>query len=396
MWKSLVWGAACVALVACGDDDDGGSDAGMSDGGMMTTDGGGDVDAGREVDGGGDVDGGGGGWDIGPAPTCADLPEPPDVTCDPLETDYSVDADDMWPECVSDGGEYVRIQDTISSIARIAAFEDIAEMIFDRTSDPDSEAFLATRMIYQEDEGLDSRVARRYDPRFEVPDGTDCTVMEQAEMYPEYCVGPAILQPEILAAFAEGFEAEGDTPTRLYAARIEAALLWFLYASTNKEAFSCTNTAKDCDSSYAYYTGGADAREGDGLARYVSEADAEAHDRAWDGIFAVRCWRDIDDADTATMLELRDRARAQLDRAVTHGVAAVLRERVEAMCSLSGAELGYEWEFVTTLAPALDATAMEADATMAEVLRTELSRATPGDVDVAAVLGALDALYPCP
>jgi len=325
--------------------------------------------------------------DLGPGPMCS-VPEPPVVECDPLPTDYSPGADDMWAPCISDDGTYHRIQESISSIARIRAFEDIAARIFDPSDPPTPGDYLQARMIYQEDEGLDSRVARRYDPRFDVPEGTDCTQPGAAAEFPDYCVGPATLQPTILDALNEGIESGGLLP----AARVEGALVWFLYASTRKEAFSCTTTPKDCDSAYAYYTGGETDRGGIGLARLVREVDPEAHDRVWDAVLAVRCWRDLDPAETATDLELRDRARDQLDRAVSHGLAEVVRARLMAMCAGDGLEALYHWTFVRTVAPALFPTLGAGRSTVEAAIALE----DPNAVDTGAVAQALDDAYECP
>ena len=322
----------------------------------------------------------------------AERPEAP-AGCMAAADDYAPCEDDAWPECVSDGNEYVRIQDSISTIARVRGFEEIAELLFDPTSDPSSDDFLMARGIYQEEEGLDSRVVRRYDPHFEVPEGTDCTLEGSPEMFPDYCVGPSTLQPILLDAFMRGIDEEA--PARIQAARIEGALLWFLYASTYKEAFSCTTTAKDCDSAYAYYAGGEEARGGIGLARYVREVAPYAHDRAWDGIFAVRCWRDLDDADTATMLDLRDRARAQHDRAVLTGVARIVAERLREVGRTSGDEQLYHWAFVQVLGQALDRGYTERDGDGAAALRDALSNEAPSGVDPGALADAIDATFDC-
>lgn len=372
-----------VAVTGCGDDSNPMTmtDASMGVDAAVMADGGTDSDAGMNPDGG-----------VGPI-ACAAPSEP--ALCEPNPTDYTPGEDDMWPECVSDSGEYTRIQDTISTIARVQGFERIATMLFDPTRDPTADEFLAARMIYQEDEGLDSRVVRRYDPRFSVPEGTDCTQPGVAEMHRDYCVGPGRLQPLILDAFGHALnDDDSSAPVRVEAARIEAALLWFLYASTNKEAYSCTTKPKDCDSAYAYYTGGADAREGIGLARYVNQADPAAHSRVWDGIFAVRCWRDLDQAEPAENLELRDRARAQLDQAVTHGLAAIINSRLDELCAATGAEAAYHWAFIRTLGPALYGTA--GDDAAATVLRTEFAKFDAETVDLEMLRGALDQLYPCP
>ena len=71
------------------------------------------------------------------------------------------------------------IQPDISTIARVGAYEELQALLFDPTTDPSADDFLDGRLLYQEAEGLDSRLVRRYDPHFAVPDGTDCTIDEQ-------------------------------------------------------------------------------------------------------------------------------------------------------------------------------------------------------------------------
>lgn len=335
--------------------------------------------------------------DAGPIdpPACEGLAaDPPSAACEPLATDYTPGADDDWAACISDDGEYHRVLEDISTIARVAAFETMREQLFDPTRDPSPDDFLAARQLYQEPEGLDSRVVRRYDPHFEVPEGTDCSVDGVPEEYPDYCVGPAILQPILLDAFERGVLGT-SAPSRVEAARIEAALLWFLFVSPYKESLTCTRTAKDCDSAYAYYTGGEDARGGVGLAADVARVSPEAHDRAWDGLLAVRCWRDLDAEEVATDLALRDRAREQYDRALLDGVAALVRERLVLACDTSDAELLYHWTFARTLGMALDREARARDATAATALAEELAHERPADADVARAVDALDTLFDC-
>ncbi|HEY5999429.1 MAG TPA: hypothetical protein VI078_09055, partial [bacterium] len=202
------------------------------------------------------------------------------------------------------------------------------------------------------------------------------------------CVGPAQIQPLLNAAFAEGVD--GAAPVR-NAARIEAGLLWFLYASVFKEANSCATTAKDCDSSYAYYTGGEPRESGLGLARYTRLRSLQAHGRVWDGLLAVRCWRDLDHpAGEAEDLALRDRATAQLDRALLRAVALIVRQRAGMLpCDAA-------WQSVRILGPVLDREATLRDPANAARLRAEVGRAAPDEVDVPALVAALDALFPCP
>ncbi|MEM9072513.1 MAG: hypothetical protein AAGE52_28660 [Myxococcota bacterium] len=364
--------------LACGDDD-----------GMTGMDSGPDPDSGTTdagTDSATDMDA-----DVSCTPRDpSSIPNPGSCTAE--ASDYAVCVDDTWPECVSDTGEYSRIEMSISTIARVRAFEDIAELIFDPESDASSDDFLMARELYQEEEGLDSRVVRRFDPHFTVPDGTDCTLTDTPGMFPDYCVGPSTLQPVLLDAFAEGIA--GNSP-RVQAGRIEGALIWFLYASVYKESVTCETKAKDCDSTYAYYTGGEEARGGIGLSRYVREVNEYAHDRAWDGVFAVRCWRDLDSGDVAEDLARAQTARTQLDRAVLVGYAGFIAARLRATAAATGDAQAYHWAFVQNAAPALDRSYQDLDSTEAAALATALEGA-PGDSDLGALADALEATYGCP
>ena len=327
--------------------------------------------------------------DFGAPPECT-VSAPAAPLCAPLDSDYAPGADDEWLACISDDGEYHRIEDTISSVQRVAAFESMAALLFDPSRDPSADDFVQARILYQEDEGLDSRVVRRYDPRVSVPDDTDCTQVGVPEQYPAYCIGPSTLQPMILQALNRGAE----MPDRRLAARVEAGLLWFLYISSLKESLSCTSAPKDCDSSYAYYTGGESARGGVGLARYVAEASPSSHDRVWDGLLALRCWRDLDSDVPAADLELRDRARDQLRRALTHGVAQILRARLAALCAAdSGAAAAYHGSFVQAMFGAVELDLTEAQRAQVESLR---STDNPHDVDAMGLAQILDESFMCP
>jgi hypothetical protein len=98
----------------------------------------------------------------------------------------------------------------------------------------------------------------------------------------------------------------------------------------------------------------------------------------------------------ATDETLRDRARAQYDRAVLDGLAAILRDRLGAMEASAGDERRYHFAFVTTLAPALQREAELRSSTGAATLADELARDDPADIDVAAATAAIDALFECP
>lgn len=316
------------------------------------------------------------------------------TSCGSLPGDYTPrvasSSTDQWPACVSDGNEYVPFSPNISSVARVAAFEEIARLLgFGTAKLPTPDDFLAARVVYTQEQGIESRVSRREDEHEPALAAAcrDLAPEEQMENAAR-CVGPARIRPILNAAFQEGIA--GQAPA-LNAARIEAALLWFFYISSYKEATTAASSAGDVDSSWAKYTGGEPRASGIGLSRYVRARSLEAHDRIWDALLAVRCWRDLDNpTGVASNLELRDRARAQLDRALLRGMALIMRQRVQQL------PCGTAWEGVKILGFVLGREAASRDAVLAQALGTELAKADVTQVDKAALTAALDQLFPCP
>jgi len=313
------------------------------------------------------------------------------VTCKAAVDDYFPGKKtDPWPACISDDGKYHPFNPSIGSVARAGAFETIATLLgFGTDKAPSAKDFLDAREAYLIAEGIESRVTRREDEHYP-PASKACRDMTPTELAanPDRCVGPAKMQPILNAAFADG--ATGKDPQK-NAARIEATLLWFFYLSVHKEAITCTSTPADCDSSWAYYTGGEDRPSSKGLSRYVRARSLQAHDRIWDGSLAVRCWRDLDNpTGAATNLVMRDRAVKQLDTALLRGIALIVRTRLERR------SCGATWELLKILGPVLDREARVRDSAKADVLAAQWAKATPEAVDEKATLDALDALFPCP
>lgn len=339
------------------------------------------------------VDGGGGAGGVKCSPD-EGVMQMDGVSCEAQPDDYtpreSNSSTDTWPACISDMNEYVQFDMNISSLARVAAFEQIRELLdFGGPRVPTPQDFLDARVIYTQEQGLESRVSRREDEHYP-PAPAACRDMppEEQQMYPDRCVGPVKIRPILNAAFEGGIA--GESPVE-NAARIEASLLWFFYMSIYKEATTAVQVAVDVDSMWAKYTGGEPREKGIGLSAYVKARSQEAHDRIWDGLLAVRCWRDLDNPTGEAMdLALRDRARAQLDRALLRGMALLVRQRMER------SECEAAWESVKILGPILDREATARDAANAAILRAELQKASAEDVDVAAATGALDAIFPCP
>lgn len=340
---------------------------------------------------GGATTGGAGG--TGGATMCAspdaNIVQTDNASCMQLDTDYLPGVNDMWQACISDDGAYHPFDVNISTIARIAAFEKMSEILgWGQGKAPTPDEFLAARVEYSVDQGLESRVSRREDEHYPAA-AKKCQDMtaEELAMNVERCVGPAQIQPLLNAAFTAGID--GKDPA-INAARVEAGLLWFLYMSVYKEATTCTSVQVDCDSHYAYYTGGEAPDAGLGLSRYVRARSEQANAFVWNGVLAVRCWRDLDNPAGAAMdLDMRERARSQLDRGLLRGVALIVRQRALALpCDAA-------WETVSILGKVLDRESTARDPGQAQILRDELAKGKDG-IDVGAFVAALDAVFPCP
>ncbi len=319
------------------------------------------------------------------------------TSCQPLATDYtprvSNSSTDTWAACISDSNTFTPINPNISTIARVTAFEDIASRLWRDDVLPTPQAFIDARIAYAIDQGLDSRVQRREDQHYPAAP-SPCSTAGIPAQFPERCAGPSKLLPILNDSFAKGAMGE---PPRLHAARIEAALVWFLYLSTLSEVMSCTNKPQDCDSCWAYYAGGTPREAPLGLAKMVRALGPETHDRAYDATLAVRCWRNLDNETTvATDLARRDLAFTQLDRALLRGVALVLRQRVTELSCTKGEVRDAAFAFFKTIAPLLDRAARERNVANADLLAREAGKASAADVDVTAVTTSLDALFPCP
>ncbi|HLL04711.1 MAG TPA: hypothetical protein VK539_29265 [Myxococcaceae bacterium] len=335
---------------------------------------------------------------------CANPPANADdaASCKPADTDYRPGepdvnnaATDAWAACISDDNTYHPIDPNITTVARVAAFDELARRLWKDGKVPTSADFVASYDLYTQPEGLGSRVQRREDYHYPAaPNGGRCRDAGVPATAPDRCVGPAKLLPIITDAFTRG--GQGETP-RVHAARIEAALVWFLYISTYSEINTCTTTPRDCDSAWAYYTGGTARCEPAGLAAYVRAVGPRTHERIYDATLAVRCWRNLDnEAGAAANTTLRDRALAQYDRAALRGVALILRERFTLLAQGTDDEKQARMSFINVLGPLLDREARARDAAQADLLRAQVDKATASQVDVNTATAALDSLFGCP
>jgi hypothetical protein len=320
-------------------------------------------------------------------------------SCTPLPTDYrpreNHSSADTWPACISDDNTYHPLGTTISTVARVDAWEQVADLLWEDGRVPTADDFLAARVLYAQDQGLDSRVQRRQDIHYPpLPDGQRCSDPGVPEANPDRCVGPAKLLPILNDAFQKGTTGQD---TVVQAARVEAALLWFLYASSLSEAWSCASAPQDCDSAWAYYSGGAPRETPRGLSGGVAEQGAETHNRAYDALLAVRCWRNLDnEAGAAQDTSRQGLAMGQLDRALVRGVALVLRHRFSVLACSTGEAREAALAFIKTLGPFLDRAARAVDASLADRLAAQVAAATASQVEPAVAQQALDALFPCP
>ena len=319
--------------------------------------------------------------------------------CKPTLTDYqprdNMSKNDSWPACISDDNLFHPIDpNSISTRARIQAFEDLAKKLWEGGKVPAGQDFADARMLYLAPEGLDSRVQRRADIHYPNPMGKKCQDMGVPALLPDLCAGPAKILPILNDAFVKG--AMADRPP-VQAARIEAALLWFFYLSVLSESSSTVNSPKDIDSMWAYYGGGGNREAPLGLGRYVKAQGPGTHDRAYDGLLACRCWRNLDnEMGTAMNLKLGEQARAQLDRALLRGMALILRHRLgELRCAAGERQLAH-LAFVQILGGFLDRGARERDPAKADQLKAQVGAPSPDKVDVAAAQSLLGDLFPCP
>jgi len=348
--------------------------------------------------------------DAGMVYACGDLVSADDLAaCSPSPNDYQPGADDGYPECTTDDGSYSLVDGTPSSIARVEAYEEVLSML---AADRSVDGFTAARAKYSEEEGLESRLQRREDLHFaEIPEsdwdpGVDgdkqCTVPSNVAAYPERCAGPALIAPVMNDAFAAGQTGEGEAD--VHVARIEAAGLWFLYLSVYKEANTCfSGKAKDCDSAWAYYTGGFDRAGGIGLAADIRGVSTDAHDAIWDGFSAFRCIRDVypaDDTPAVADLDMDGQAllcsaQNQLTTALDFGLAQLVRTRLEALKNLDGVEAESAWAGLEVLGPVLDRAGNERDAASYGALESFWSAGPPELAAIDAAVQSLDAVFSC-
>lgn len=377
-WSGWLAGVAVLGLAACGTPTppgtDGGADGGTCEGGSAREAGACNASAWME-----------------------DL-----AACVPASTDYQprddTPGDDGWPACVSDDNTYHLIGAGLpAASARTAAFDAMAARLWKNPKVPTPADFLAARDDYSVAQGLASRVGRRQDVAYpEVPGGDKfaCSNAGIPEQYPDRCAGPGKLKPLIDDAFQKG--AACDAPL-VQAARIEAALLWFMHLSMTSEFWTCSfDDLEDCDAAVGYYTGELRRDSYAGYAGYVHALAPGTHDRIFDALLAGRCWRDADPALPAANTALYDLAQAQLQQASLRGIAVIVRDRVGKLACLQGDEREAARAFVGVLGGLLDHSAQDRNAQAAARFKAFAAAPSSEPSAVAAAQADLDALFGCP
>ncbi|HMY57493.1 MAG TPA: hypothetical protein PKL17_19630 [Pseudomonadota bacterium] len=307
---------------------------------------------------------------------------------------------DTWPACISDANpsKYVQLGSSLpASAARAQAFVDMGTMLWKKGSTPTATDFTVARDKYSVAEGLGSRVARRQDIHYpEVPGDNKFACADQtvATMYPDRCASLAKLKPIVDAAFTAGI---AGTKPLVQSARIEAALLWFFYLSPLSEEWTSTfDDIEDVDSAWGYLTGGTDRGSPIGIGQYIQSLDGETYDRAFDGVLAGRCWRDIDKAFPSTCSLFYQRTTSQLDKALTRGMALILRDRIGKIPTLTGEAQEAALNFVNIIGGLMDRAARAIDPAKADQLKTSTQATTAAGVNVTQAQSILDTLFACP
>ncbi len=311
---------------------------------------------------------------------------------------YNGSRNDTWPACVSDSGVMQLIGSSPPAAAsRSMAFDSIAGKLWRRTGAPTPADFTSARDDYSIMQGIGSRVARRQDVHYPELPGDDkfaCSIPETAAMFPERCFSPARLKPILDDAFAMG---QAGSKPLVQAARIEAALLWFFYLSVSSEIWTCSfDDILDCDSAWGYFNGSREREHPIGLGFYIQALHQETYDRGFDGMLAIRCWRDLDRELPSLCQAFYDRTQAQVDKPLTRGMALILRDRLGKLSGLSGEAQEAALTFINLLGGFLDRAARANDPTLAAALKAQTSAASAAAVNVASAQAAIDTLFACP
>jgi hypothetical protein len=211
---------------------------------------------------------------------------------------------------------------------------------------------------------------------------------------PDRCAGPARLKPIIDEAFVQG--TAGNEP-RAQAARIEAALLFFMHLSMLSEVWTCSfDSLTDCDAAMGYYSAEPVPSTTSGASALVARLTPATHLAIYDALLGVRCWRDTDRQLPVSRTDLYQRAAGQLRRASSRGLAGILRERVRRLSCAQGEERDAARAFVSTLGELFHRQLRAANAAAADEVRAFTQAPSSDDAAITRAVAALDRIFPCP
>ena len=74
--------------------------------------------------------------------------------------------------------------------------------------------------------------------------------------------------------------------------------------------------------------------------------EQETHSRIFDGLLAIRCWRENDTEDPAVDPERHFQAATQLDRGLDRGLVVILQERLKVWSAAEGQAKAKAWAFL--------------------------------------------------
>jgi hypothetical protein len=92
----------------------------------------------------------------------------------------------------------------------------------------------------------------------------------------------------------------------------------------------------------------------------------------------------------------RERARTQLDRALTRGIVLMLNSRIRSVATTTGVERDAHFAWVKVVGPLMDRAVRALDVTAANALQSAFMGTDPGAFPGAMVTATLERLFPCP
>lgn len=297
-------------------------------------------------------------------------------------------------------------------IAQMDALERIRTVL--ENASVSKQRFIEAENEYKEPNGIQTalaRVADYHDTQYPLGKADTCLIKPITNECASVCVGTTQIEPIIQEAFAQ---AKSGNNLYVQAARLDAALLWFNYVSIYASMYLGRENPQGIDSARAYYAGGqTPSGAGIGISKYFKQLKPltlsqgqTTDEKVWDGLRALRCWREklgdstpvvnpIDDSENDTRWKA---ARDQTDRALLAGIAAIVQMRLTNLINEKEAEVkSAHWAFVQTLGRFLLRAAENAapDTDGATLLENELMKTDAAQVNASEILTAFQNEFPC-